>query len=368
MASAPEAAFPLVRTPPRRAEGSGVRRIPTVPAAGVLVADRYELLRSIGEGGMATVWLAHDQALDCLCALKLLHADHAENTEVRVRFEREAAVVARIASTNVVRIIDRGQWRGLPYIAMEYLDGEDLGARLRRQGRLEPWETHEVIVQIACGLTQAHARGVVHRDVKPENIFLVPDASGEVAKLLDFGVAKQLLTSPTDTPTSAGLFLGTVHYASPEQLRADNVDWRSDLWSLGVVAFECLTGRRPFDADSVAELCVAVLHKPLPRVTEFDGDLPPELEAWFQRAFARDPERRFQSARELANALALALACDRTTIPSLPPRATLESEPAQDAASDATRVATPASIGAAAEHPTPELAGSRTGPVAEAVP
>ncbi len=402
MSSDPEtAAIQLVRGRARRVERSGVRPSPTLPAAGVVVADRYSLLRAIGEGGMAAVWLAHDQWLDCLCALKLLHADQARDPEVRSRFEREAAVVARIRSTNVVRIIDRGQWQGLPYIAMEYLAGEDLRARLQHRGRLERWEAYEVIAQIARGLTLVHARGVVHRDVKPENIFLAPDASGEVAKLLDFGVAKQLVPSPTEASTLAGLFLGTVDYASPEQLRGANVDWRSDLWSLSVVAFECLTGSRPFVADSPAELCGAVLHEPLPRVTEYDGELPPEFEAWLERALARDPERRFQSARELADALAVALACERTTIPSLPPRATLESEPGEDAAttpplprehstrwlwlggmalvtacgfaggfwlgvrSDSTSVAGRASADAAAEHPTPELAGLPTGHVSQ---
>jgi serine/threonine protein kinase len=333
MSSDPAVAFPLVRECARHTEGSGVRLGPTLPAAGVLIADRYSLLRPIGEGGMAAVWLAHDQALDCLCALKVLRADQAQDPAVRARFEREAAVIARIRSTNVVRIIDRGQWRGLPYIAMEYLEGEDLRARLQRQGKLEPWQAYEVIAQMARGLTLVHARGVVHRDVKPENVFLVPDVSGDVAKLLDFGVAKQLLPSPKEVSTLAGLFLGTVDYASPEQLRGATIDWRSDLWSLGVLAFECLTGSRPFAADSVADLCGAVLHEPLPRFAELAPELPPELEAWLQRALARDPQCRFQSARELADALAVALACERTTIPSLPPRATLESDPGEDAAS-----------------------------------
>lgn len=293
-------------------------------------AGRYELERQVGEGGMACVWLARDRALECACALKFLRSDLAANTEIRTRFEREAAVVARIRSRHVVRIFDRGEWLGLPFIVMEYLEGEDLGSRLLRQATLEPWQAYQIVSQIARGLTLAHARGVVHRDVKPENIFLVPEEPGEVAKLLDFGIAKQVLPSPTDAPTLTGLFLGTVQYASPEQFHAAGVDWRSDLWSLAVVTFECLTGRRPFEADSLGDLCAAVLHEPVPRAAEFEGQFPAELEMWFERALARDPERRFQSAREFTDALADALACVRATVPDLPPRATLETLPDDD--------------------------------------
>ena len=324
--------FPLVRMRDR-ADGSKAPIVLTEPAAGMVVAGRYELERQIGEGGMACVWLACDRALDCPCALKFLRSDLAANTEIRTRFEREAAVVARIRSRHVVRIFDRGESLGLPFIVMEYLEGEDLGSRLLRQATLEPWQAYQIVSQIARGLTLAHARGVVHRDVKPENIFLVLDEPGEVAKLLDFGIAKQILPSPTDAATLTGLFLGTVQYASPEQLRGEGVDWRSDLWSLAVVTFECLTGRRPFEADSLAELCAAVLYEPVPRITDLDGRFPAELEAWFERALARDPECRFQSARELADALADALACVRARLPNLVPRATLETLPDDDLSS-----------------------------------
>jgi serine/threonine-protein kinase len=324
--------FPLVRTR-EHVDGSKVGTVLTEPAAGMVVAGRYELERQIGEGGMACVWLARDRALECACALKFLRSDLAANTEIRTRFEREAAVVARIRSRHVVRLFDRGEWQGLPFIAMEYLEGEDLGSRLLRQATLEPWQTYQVVSQIARGLTLAHARGVVHRDVKPENIFLVLDERGEVAKLLDFGIAKQVLPSPTDAATLTGLFLGTVQYASPEQFHGVGVDWRSDLWSLAVVTFECLTGRRPFEADSLGELCAAVLYEPVPRLAEFEGQFPAELEAWFERALARDPECRFQSAREFADALADAVACVRATVPNLPPRATLETLPDNDVSS-----------------------------------
>lgn len=294
------------------------------------MAGRYRLERQIGEGGMASVWVARDRTLDAVCALKFLRANLVAHTEIRTRFEREAAVVARVRSRNVVRVLDCGAWHGLPFIAMEYLEGEDLAVRLARQVRLEPWHTYQVIAQIARGLTLVHARGVVHRDVKPENIFLVPDEPGEVAKLLDFGIAKQVLPSPMDAVTLTGLFLGTIQYASPEQIRGEGVDWRSDLWSLAVVTFECLTGRQAFESDSLGALCGAVLHEPLPRLGEFEGEFSVALEAWLERALARDPDQRFQSARDLTDALADALACDRATVPSLPPRATLESQPGNE--------------------------------------
>jgi serine/threonine-protein kinase len=309
--------------------------VPTPLEPGAPFAERYVIERQLGTGGMASVWLAYDRTLGRCCALKVLDLEQATNPEACRRFHREARVTARIRSASVVNIFDHGEWQGLPYIAMEYLDGEDLASRLEREGKLDIRQTCDVIAQVALGLTHAHASGVVHRDVKPENIFLMRGDEGEVAKVLDFGIAKQVECAPAHDVTQVGLFLGTPLYASPEQIRSRGVDWRTDLWSLGVVAFECLTGRPPFAGGTLGELCGVILFQPLPRLTELNAALPAELDDWLQVALARDPERRYQSAKELADAFADAVDCAKAAMPTLAPRPEMPSEPG-DLSSKAT--------------------------------
>jgi serine/threonine protein kinase len=210
-------------------------------AAGSIIANRYRLLRKLGAGGMGSVWLAHDQSLDSHCAVKLVDPEKAANEEVRVRFEREAKAAAQIRGANVVDIFDHGIFDGIPFIVMEYLEGEDLGARLERVGKLDLDQTYQVIGQVARALVRAHAAGIVHRDLKPENIFLVPGDDAEVAKVLDFGIAKHEQYSLLGKTTKTGSFMGTPYYMSPEQARGKSIDWRSDLWALGVIVFQCLT-------------------------------------------------------------------------------------------------------------------------------
>jgi serine/threonine-protein kinase len=226
---------------------------------------------------------------------------------MRMRFEREAIAAARLRSPNVVTVIDHGVWEGVPYIAMELLEGEDLSVRLRRVGCLSPRETVSIVAQVARALTRAHAAGLVHRDLKPANIFLVRDDDREIAKVLDFGVAKLDSRAGVDEMTTTGAVLGTPHYMSPEQAQgAKNLDHRSDLWALAVVAYRCLTGLLPFDSEALGELFVRIIMRPLPVPSQV-APVPPGLDAWWLRAASRDPAMRFQSARELADALALAL-------------------------------------------------------------
>src|SRR6187402_1803089 len=232
-------------------------------------AGRYVIERQLGTGGMASVWLAYDRSLERPCALKVLDADKATTEGARNRFHREARVAARIRSASVVNIFDHGEHRGLFYIAMEYLEGEDLASRIAREGRLDARQTSDMIAQIARGLTHAHTSGVIHRDIKPENIFLVRTDEGEISKILDFGIATQVLSTVVED-SQTGLFLGTPMYASPEQVRGLDVDWRTDLWSLGVVAFECLTGRVPFTGNTLEELCGQILSHTPPSFSECD--------------------------------------------------------------------------------------------------
>jgi serine/threonine protein kinase len=290
-------------------------------AAGSIIANRYRLLRKLGAGGMGSVWLAHDQSLDRQCAVKLVDPEKAANEEVRVRFEREAKAAAQVRGTNVVDIFDHGIFDGIPFIAMEYLEGEDLGARLDRTGRLDLEQTYEIVGQVARALVRAHAAGIVHRDLKPENIFLVPGDDGEVAKVLDFGIAKHEQYSLAGKTTKTGSFMGTPYYMSPEQARGKAIDWRSDLWALGVIVFQCLTGRPPFESEALGELMGMIIYDPIPRMSERNPLLPASLDLWWSKAVAREREERFQSAKELSDAFADAtVAAKRMLVPSIAPR------------------------------------------------
>jgi serine/threonine-protein kinase len=260
---------------------------------------------------MGAVWLARHTALDITCAVKFIHAEAASSPEVRARFEREAKAAAQLKSPNVVQILDHGVWEGLPYIAMELLEGEDLAHRLAHRGKLEPAETVAIVAQVARALGKAHASGLVHRDLKPANIYLVRDEDREIVKVLDFGIAKVSAShasfGPPDSKTKTGAIMGTPHYMSPEQAQgARDVDHRTDLWALGVVAFECLTGALPFDAEALGEIFVRIIMRPIPVPSQI-APVPRGFDGWWARAMDRDPNARFQSAREFADALAMTL-------------------------------------------------------------
>jgi serine/threonine-protein kinase len=276
--------------------------------AGLVIADRFRLVRPLGQGGMGAVWLAQHTGLDVPCAVKFIHEEAAKSPELRARFEREAKAAAQLRSPHVVQILDHGVWSGAPYIAMELLEGEDLAQRLRRRrpSPLSPRETLVIASQVGRALAKAHAAGLVHRDLKPANIFLVRDDEREIAKVLDFGVAKVKETS-LDDATQTGAVLGTPFYMSPEQARGSkSIDHRSDLWALAVVVYQCLLGKLPFRADALGELLVKIIVEPLPVPSQM-GDVPPGFDAWWARAAARDPAQRYQTPKELPHALGLAL-------------------------------------------------------------
>jgi serine/threonine-protein kinase len=215
-------------------------------------------------------------------------------------------------------------WESFPYIAMEYLEGEDLGQRIKRKGRLSPQETVLIMSQVARALTKAHAAGLIHRDLKPENIFLVPEDDHEIAKVLDFGIAKTHATVVDNATTKAGALLGTPHYMSPEQAQGTkSLDYRSDLWSLGVLAYQCLTGKLPFNSEALGDLLLHIMVNPLPIPSQVAPDVPPTFDIWWQRAAARDASQRFQSAKELADALAVALGVTVALAPGMVPFAPL---------------------------------------------
>ena len=280
--------------------------------AGVVVAERFRLVRPLGQGGMGAVWLAHHTGLDTPCAVKFIHEEAARSPELRARFEREAKAAASLRSPHVVQILDHGVWQQVPYIAMELLEGEDLAKRLRRRRPLEPREVLAIAAQVGRALTKAHAAGLVHRDLKPANIFLVQDDDREIAKVLDFGVAKSTAVGTpmtTEGDTKTGAVLGTPFYMSPEQARGNkDVDHRADLWALSVVVYQCLTGKLPFRSEALGDLLVKIIVEPLP-VPSAVASVPPGFDAWWRRAAERDITQRFQTAKELTEALGLALDC-----------------------------------------------------------
>jgi len=266
------------------------------------------MVRELGRGGMGSVWLAHHLSLDVPCAVKFVDEKLASPALLR-RFEAEARAAARLKGPHVVQILDHGVWEGTPYIAMELLEGEDLAARLHGTSRLSLGETATIVTHVARALMRAHATGVVHRDLKPANIFLTHDDEGTlVAKVLDFGIAKITEPSLKRAPdTMAGQLLGTPEYMAPEQFQGKHVDFPSDLWSLGVIAFECLTGANPFASETLYAIANNVVHKPIPSPTARCPDLPPRVDQWWERAVHREPSERFPNARDMAAALCLAL-------------------------------------------------------------
>jgi len=239
-------------------------------------------------------------------AIKILFPLWAKSADATARFEREAMAVAQLQSPHVVQIFDYGVEVECPFIVMELLEGEDLHTRLKRVGRLSMEAAAVVVVQTAKALAAAHAAGIVHRDLKPGNVFLVRSREEEMVKVLDFGVAKSGPVGDIEhEATKEGAILGTPRYMSPEQaLASRTVDHRTDLWSLGVIAFRAVTGKVPFGGKSAADVIVRLCTERPPRATALAPDLPPEIDAFFERAMRRDPDQRFQSAREMAKAFA----------------------------------------------------------------
>jgi alpha-tubulin suppressor-like RCC1 family protein len=262
---------------------------------------------------MGAVWLAEHSKLGTQVVVKILDEALASNETSRARFIREAEAAAQVRSPHVVQIFDFGiSDAGAPFIVMELLDGKDLGFEMRKAGVLAPKLVAHVLSQIATALEVVHARKIIHRDIKPGNIFLcrvegAPETDLPFVKLLDFGIAK--LTAHAEvTLTTTGEILGTPLYMSPEQFESSgSVDHLTDLWSLGVVAFRGLTGKPPFRGDTVGAVVASVLHRDMPVPTALNPELPRGVDAWFAKACARVPGERFSSAREMADAFAKAI-------------------------------------------------------------
>ena len=271
------------------------------------LAGRYTIERPLGHGGMATVYLARDDDLGRPVAVKLLAESLAADPEFRARFIREARAAARLNHPNVVPVFDAGEDGGRPYIVMEYVDGETLADVLRRRGRVPPEEAVDIVVQACTGLQHAHAAGIVHRDVKPRNLLLRTDGA---LKVVDFGIAR---AAEATRLTAAGTILGTVAYIAPEQAAGDDVTAAADVYSLGVVLYELLTGKTPYAADSLGSLVRRQAAASFAPVRTLAPQVSPALEAVGLRALASEPGDR-PSAGELARELCSALG-EAVTVP-----------------------------------------------------
>jgi serine/threonine-protein kinase len=282
---------------------------------GTNLDDRYRLLEAIGDGGMGRVFRAEQLATGETVALKLLHAEFSGVAEVVRRFEREAEITTHFSHPHIAKTIELGKWDGRLYIAMEFLAGTSLADLLdadphKNGGRLSVKRTIAIMRPVLDALDYAHGLGVVHRDLKPENIMIVPARgffSFECVKLLDFGIAKLEEDGPLPGRklTQVGLLLGTPGYMSPEQAVGQRADVRSDLYSCGVLLYEMLAGRRPFEANSSLEVLGMHVNATPKSLRESAGEasIPPAVEGVVMRALAKRPEERFQSARELRDAL-----------------------------------------------------------------
>ena len=255
---------------------------------GELIAGRYELEKLVGSGGMSNVFRAHDRLLERTVALKILHEQYTRDEDYVERFRREARAVAQLTHPNIVTVIDRGEQEGRQFIVFEYIDGENL-KELTNRGPLEVREAIRLSLQVARALSFAHERGLVHRDVKPQNVLLNEDGQ---AKVTDFGIARSL---DVHGVTQTGTVLGTSDYIAPEQARGQKVDPKTDIYSLGVVLYELLSGEVPYAGDNFVAVAMRHVNEPVPSVLERRPDCPVRLDLAIQRAMSKDPEDRFES-------------------------------------------------------------------------
>ena len=302
------------------------------PSLGEALRGQFRIERELGRGGMGVVYLAHDERLDRMVALKVLPAALAAEPHTRERFLREARTAARLAHPNIVPVYRADEAGGSAYFAMAYVDGESLADRVRDRGPLPPADAVPILRDVAWALAYAHARGVVHRDVKPENILLERAAERGARRTLvtDFGIAHHTARDAAERLTQDGHLLGTLHYMSPEQVNGDPLDGRSDLYALGVVAYYVLSGRVPFDGLAGPAVLVAHATKPAPPLRRVALDVPAALAAVVDRCLAKAPADRFATGEALAEALEEALEAaladrsetlgDLPAVPGLPAR------------------------------------------------
>lgn len=299
---------------------------------GTSIADRYVLRALIGHGGMGAVYEAEHRELDKPFAIKLIDPEFATDASVVLRFAREARAPGSIESPHVVSVVDTGTVDGRPYLVMELLRGEDLGQRLGRERRISRQDSLHITAQVLKGLTKAHAVGIVHRDLKPDNVFLAPDETDPLfVKIVDFGLSKLARPPDKTSPlalTGRGTVLGTPLYMSPEQAQAaPDVDGRSDIYSVGAILFECLTGRPPHTGQTYGQILLSICTRDAPDLRAIDPSISSDLARFVGRALARDRADRYGSAELMLAALHEIAPAEKVRVPlEMRVRETLASE------------------------------------------
>ncbi len=341
---------------------------------GQIIDSKYRIIRLLGEGGMGAVYEGQNVRIGHRVAIKVLHSSIATRGDVLQRFEREAQAASKIGSDHIVEVYDLGELPdGARYMVMEYLEGENLSARVQKSLRMTAAEVAPMMLELLDGLGAAHAAGIVHRDLKPDNIFLVRNkkTGKDFVKIVDFGVSKfsQGSADAAMSMTSTGAVIGTPYYMSPEQAKGSkHTDHRSDLYSVGVVLFECVTGQVPFQADTFNELMFKIVLEPPPDPEALAQGLDPRFSAIIKKAMTRDPAARYQDAaafqQALADWMASAGLAANTLALAPPPRAPMGSLPEVSSTgvnptSAPHLSATAGSLPGAASTPTPPRARSR---------
>ena len=268
---------------------------------GSKINDRYQIIKTLGEGGMANVYLAHDNILDRNVAVKVLRGDLATDEKFVRRFQREALSAASLSHPNIVEMYDVGDDDGQYYIVMEYVDGKTLKQVLKQRGKLSITEVVDIMLQLTDGMAHAHDSYIIHRDIKPQNIMILPNG---MIKITDFGVATALNSTQL---TQTNSVMGTVHYLPPEQAQGKGSTIRSDIYSMGIMMYELLTGLVPYKGDNAVEIALKHLKEPLPSIRKINPEIPQSIENVIIKATAKNPKNRYLDARQMHEVLKSAL-------------------------------------------------------------
>ncbi len=316
------------------------------PHVGMLLLERYRIVCKIGEGGMGAVYEATHELIGRRVAVKCLHPQFASDAQVVARFQREAQASSMVGNEHIVDVTDMGRFPdGSPFIVLEFLEGQELGKLIERDGAQPLGRVVHILTQACRALGAAHAKGIVHRDLKPENIYLVERHDDpDFVKVIDFGISKmkEQAESLSGGLTKTGMALGTPYYMSPEQAQGlKDVDQRADVYALGVILFEALTGRLPFEADTYPLLMVKIMTEAPPPLRSYRPDLPLGLEQVAQQAMAKNRDERFRSVEELAAALAPFAHVNDEPVVVAPPRPLAPTAPGFGTPPPATAVGTP---------------------------